>query len=378
MASLEAPASPTLSAPSEKLAHCDKPAAATAAAAPQRSIVASILAALPAWVSGPLQSSRAWKVLLRSWIAVFTSFVILLPDASLRTMGTTSFFALITSLFLPPYFPLQLTIFLLATLMLGLLAGWGLGLAAMRAANAVRDPALLQAAAAQVQASIQATPAFQVNPALAKTSAIFAGVFLDVRATAVYGVFLALGAFVFGLVRAYAPKLLFLSIFGTIAIDIFCSIGPLFPTARYTLLNSTALSIAAYMGIALVTTVLVFPESMSHAALAALAEQLARVEALMALSDSVFAAAASAPDAIAGTGSKPDPRAAFKALRAHVITAQQRLMSTSGFLTLEFSRGAGTAMTCVRSRSRRSRSSHASAACSIWTLSQARPPPQPS
>jgi Na+/serine symporter len=32
-----------------------------------------------------------------------------------------------------------------------------------------------------------------------------------------YGAFLIIGSFIFGLIRAYAPKLLFMSIFGTIA-----------------------------------------------------------------------------------------------------------------------------------------------------------------
>ncbi|KAJ7463697.1 hypothetical protein FB451DRAFT_1352935 [Mycena latifolia] len=285
---------------------------------------------LPEWVSGPLQSPRSWKVLLRCWIAVFASFVLLLPNASLRTVGTTSFFALITSLFLPPYFPIQLTVFLLATLMIGLLAGWGIGLGAMRAANAVRDPAHIQAAIAQVQASIQANPVFQANPALAQTTAIFAGLFLDVRATAVYGVFLAIGAFIFGLIRAYAPKLLFMSIFGTIAIDIFCAVGPLFPSKRYTLLNSTAISIGCYMGIALLTTIFVFPETMSHATMDAVAAQLARVQKLIEMQDGVLAAQ---------PADRPPLIATFRALRALVITTQQQLSATSGFLALEFSWG---------------------------------------
>ncbi len=40
--------------------------------------------------------------------------------------------------------------------------------------------------------------------------------------TVVYGVFLGFGCFLFALIRAYAPKLTLMSVFGTIAIDIFC------------------------------------------------------------------------------------------------------------------------------------------------------------
>ena len=40
--------------------------------------------------------------------------------------------------------------------------------------------------------------------------------------TVVFGVFLAFGTFLFALIRAYAPRLTLMSVFGTIAIDIFC------------------------------------------------------------------------------------------------------------------------------------------------------------
>ncbi|KAJ7775586.1 hypothetical protein B0H16DRAFT_1713170 [Mycena metata] len=293
----------------------------------------SVLSLFPLWVSGPLKSPQAWKVLLRCWIAVFASFVILLPNASLRTVGTTSFFALLTSLFLPPYLPVQFTFFLLSTLMLGLLAGWGIGIGAMRAANAVRNQAHIAAVAQQIEASIKANPVFQANPALAQTTAVFAGLFLDIRATAVYGGFLAIGAFIFGLIRAYAPKLLFMSIFGTIAVDIFCSIGPLFPTKRYTLLNSTAISVGCYMGIAVLTTVFVFPETMSHAMMNKLVQQLARVQKMLEMQDDVFAAP---PEALVPTAPLI---VQFRALRTLVITTQQQVASSSGFLSLEFSWG---------------------------------------
>ncbi|KAJ7619832.1 hypothetical protein DFH06DRAFT_1482861 [Mycena polygramma] len=269
--------------------------------------------------------------MLRCWIAVFASFVLILPDASLRTVGTTSFYAILTSLFLPPYLPVQLTIFLLSTLMLGLLSGWGIGVGAMRAANAVRDQAHIEAVVGQIQASISANPAFQANPARAQSTAIFDGLFLDLRASAVYGGFLITGSFIFGLIRAHAPKLLFMSIFGTIAVDIFCAVGPLFPTARYTLLNSTAISIACYIAIALLTTVFVFPETMCHAAMDTLVLQLARVQQLVEMQDEV----------LAGNSSTMSTALVerFKALRAQVIGAQRQLSATSGMLALEFTWG---------------------------------------
>ncbi|KAJ7666375.1 hypothetical protein B0H17DRAFT_847415, partial [Mycena rosella] len=305
-----------------------------------------ILESLPEWVSGPLRSGRAWKVLLRCWVASLVSFVILLPDASLRTIGVTGFFALLTSLLLPPYLPVQLTLFLLLTLLTGLLSGWGIGIGAMRAANAVRDQALVQEAGQQIRARCvfrlpflpeadiyHMHAIFQADPSLAQSTAVFSGWFLDVRSTAVYGAFLGVGAFIFGLMRAYAPKLIFMSIFGTIALDVFCAVGPLFPSKRYTLLNSMVISVGCYMATVVVTTICIFPETMSHAAMDTVAAQLARVAQLIEMQDAVFAAR---PEDLTRQGPLI---IRFKALRARIIAVQQQLMATSGFLALEFTYG---------------------------------------
>jgi hypothetical protein len=49
---------------------------------------------------------------------------------------------------------------------------------------------------------------------------------LPVSASVVFGVFLAIGAMIFALIRAYFPPFLFFSLFGTIAIDVFCVCPP--------------------------------------------------------------------------------------------------------------------------------------------------------
>ncbi|KAF7348773.1 hypothetical protein MVEN_01396800 [Mycena venus] len=293
----------------------------------------TLLSSLPPWVSGPLHSPRAWKVLLRCWVACLASYIILLPNASLRTIGVTGFFALLTSLLLPPYLPVQLTIFMLSTLCAGLLSGWGIGIGAMRAANAVRNQALIQAAGQQIQASIKTNPVFQANPAIAQTTAVFSGLFLDVRSTAMYGAFLGVGAFIFGTMRAYAPKLIFMSIFGTIALDVFCAVGPLFPSKRYTLLNSMGISVGCYMAIVIVTTLLIFPETMSHAAMDTVSGQLGRLVQLIQIQDTVLEARSEEL-----TRDSPLIRK-FRALRAQLIGTQQQLAATSGFLSLEFTYG---------------------------------------
>lgn len=82
----------------------------------------------------------------------------------------SAFFSLLVSLFLPPNMPVQVFVFVrlgtvwavlvnshqyfqsISTLLVGILFGWGIGAAAMRAAIASRSQSRLQAAGAQLQA----------------------------------------------------------------------------------------------------------------------------------------------------------------------------------------------------------------------------------
>uniref|UniRef100_A0A0W0FWJ3 ER transporter 6TM N-terminal domain-containing protein n=1 Tax=Moniliophthora roreri TaxID=221103 RepID=A0A0W0FWJ3_MONRR len=317
---------PQYSMPSkeEKASNADTPASSTKKTRFQ----------LPPWVLTNLKSPRSFKVFLRCWLASWVSFVIILPNPSLRALGTSAFFSILTSFFLPPNMPVQFFLFMISTLVIGLLLGWGIGAAAMRAALASRNAAQLQAATQQLQESIRSDPNLQANPTLAQTVAVFNGLFLDIRSSAVFGCFLGLGAFIFGFLRAYAPKLIMLSIFGTISIDIFCSLGPLFPSSRYNLLDSTLKSVACYIGIACITTIFVFPETMSHSYLSTTCEQLGRIKEIIALQTEVLR---STPAQLG------DPTnvvmAKTKGLRALVIGTQKQLLALSGFLPLEFSWG---------------------------------------
>ncbi|KAK7062721.1 hypothetical protein VNI00_000209 [Paramarasmius palmivorus] len=276
---------------------------------------------LPPWLLTNLKSPRSLKVFFRCWLASWVSFVIILPNASLRALGTSAFFSILTSFFLPPNMPVQFFLFMISTLVFGLLLGWGIGAAAMRAAVASRDPVLLQAATQQVQESIRSNPAFQANPVLGQTIAIFEGVFLDIRSSAVYGCFLGLGAFIF----VYLAPLR--SIYS--AQSALC-----FRLLAITSSTSTLKSVACYIGIACITTIFVFPESMSHSYLSTTCEQLGRIKDLVALQDEVLR---SSP---AELGSSTNPIIAkTKGLRALIIGTQKQLLALSGFLSLEFSWG---------------------------------------
>ncbi|KAJ3987146.1 hypothetical protein F5890DRAFT_1571904 [Lentinula detonsa] len=299
----------------------------------------AFLAHFPLWVSSNLTKPRSLKTLLRCWLASWVGFIIILPDASLNVLGSAGFFTMLCSFFLPPNLPVQLFCFLMLTLVVGLCFSWGIGVAAMRAANAVRSTAHIQAVAAQIQQSIKSNPAFRADPTLALTTAIYNGEFLEIRASVIYGCFLGFFAFVYGLIRAYIPVLTFTSIFATIGLDIFCSFGPLLPTAEYTLLKTFLISVGCYTGIALITTLFVFPETMSHSALRTVCEQLERVEKFVVMQGEVLKTIDKKTD----EADKPPSASALvtklDGIKTLMVAIMRQLNATSGMISLEFSHG---------------------------------------
>ncbi|KAJ7859304.1 hypothetical protein B0H14DRAFT_3135188 [Mycena olivaceomarginata] len=221
--------------------------------------------------------------------------------------------------------------YILSTLVAGLLSGWGIGIGAMRAANAVRNQALIQAAEQQIKASINVTAVFQANPALAQTTAVFSGLFLDVRycalprePTAVYGAFLVIGAFIFGAMRVWMSS----------ALLVRSSLPSVTPSS-----NQWPSPFGCYMAIVVVTTILIFPQTMSHAVMDTAA-------------DAARARYAAPPDAgycsqrTAGGIELAHPEVQSAASSAHWDSATTCVCSgvsvsprPSGFLSLEFTYG---------------------------------------
>ncbi|OBZ77446.1 Uncharacterized protein C57A7.05 [Grifola frondosa] len=284
---------------------------------------------LPPWVTSNLRSRKSWKMLVRCWAASWVCLVIMLPNKSLATLGNTAFFALLVSVMVPPNMPVQIFIFTLSTLVAGLLLGWGIGCAAMRGALAARNQLLLKESL-QKEAESAAGLA---NPDALFRADIFQGKFLDTRSTIVFGCFFGLAISFFGLIRAYVPKLMIMSVFGTIAVDIFCSFGPLFPFAQYTILNSLLTSVACYIAIALIFIICVFPETMNHSYLDSTSELIGKFKGLIDMQKDVLA---SSPQDLS-PGSPLVMR--IQGARAAVIQHLHRLTAQKGFLNLELSWG---------------------------------------
>ncbi|QRV93943.1 hypothetical protein RhiJN_21961 [Ceratobasidium sp. AG-Ba] len=239
---------------------------------------------IPEWITKAASQKRSWKLLVRCWVASWVCFVLILPDKTLRAMGNAAFFASIAGFILPPNMALQLYLFAMLTLMIGCLLGWAWGSAAMAASLKARDQVLLRS----TLIATQQAAANQANPDAYFQKAIFRGDFLDTRSTVVFGVFLAIGAFMLALLRVKSPKLTFASIFGTIFLDVICSYGPLFPFAEYLILQTFLVSSSIYMAVGLVVIVLIFPESLSHEWLDSFAGILDSVKSLVDIQEKVL------------------------------------------------------------------------------------------
>ncbi|KAJ7745343.1 hypothetical protein B0H16DRAFT_977704 [Mycena metata] len=212
------------------------------------------------WVGPALRSPRTLKTWIRCLLVVAATLVLLVDTDSLNNMGQTAFFPGILVMMLPP--SLAISVFFIAAVMVlfGMLVGWAWGAAAMAAAQSARSQALLAAREAAAKSALVAG----VSPTVQLQVAAFHGLFLDPRSSAVYGAFFFLGTFALGALRAKVPRLTVVGIFGSIVLDVVCTIGPLLPTPQYLLARMFLLPTSYYVAIALAAIVLIWPETGNH------------------------------------------------------------------------------------------------------------------
>ncbi|KAI0266396.1 hypothetical protein BC834DRAFT_969435 [Gloeopeniophorella convolvens] len=236
------------------------------------------------WVINNIKLRKSQKLLFRSWLASWGALIMMLPNNSLKTIGNLSYFGMLFSVFIPPMYPVQMYIITVVQSLFGLLVGWAVGCAGMRAALSVRSELLIESTLQKVANNFQGT----VNPDQVYKLEVFQGDFLDPKSSVMFGVFMAIGAFILAFVRAYSPPFMIFTIFGTIALDIFCAVGPLYPFAQYEILNSVLISSSAYCAMALVCCFFLFPETVNHLYLNVISLILGKVKAMLASQDGIL------------------------------------------------------------------------------------------
>ncbi|KAF9042208.1 hypothetical protein BJ165DRAFT_256574 [Panaeolus papilionaceus] len=68
----------------------------------------------------------------------------------------------------------------------------------------------------------------------------------------------------FGAIRAAIPRMALLCIFGLMVIDVFATLGPLFPTAQYMIVKMFLIQTVFYITVSITSLIFIFPESLSH------------------------------------------------------------------------------------------------------------------
>ncbi|EIW75394.1 hypothetical protein CONPUDRAFT_169272 [Coniophora puteana RWD-64-598 SS2] len=311
------------------------------------SVMAKLRAKLPPWAAMHISNPQSWKAFFRAWLASWIALVLLLPDKSLAVLGNAAFFTMMTSFFLPANLPIHTFLFLTSTLVIGLCLGWVFGVVAMRSALAVRDQVLLS----QNLEKVAQNAAGLANPEALFQLAIFKADFLDTRSSIMYGFFLALGNFCFAAMRAYIPPLTLMSIFSIICIDIFCSYGPLFPIAEYTLVNSLLTSIGCYAGIAVILSLVIYPTSINSSSLGLITAQVVKMRDMTQMQQSVLGEDTSTAAADGKSQEEGDVSAVpvseklkelvkkINGMRAGLIMGQQIYGMRSKYITTELSFG---------------------------------------
>ncbi|WVF70551.1 hypothetical protein IAT40_005342 [Kwoniella sp. CBS 6097] len=285
---------------------------------------------IPPWFTPSLTDRRQWKNFARCMIVTFGTMVVMLVQTSLNKLGQAAFFGALMSQMLPPYMALSIYIFALLTLLIGLCFGWAWGAAAMAAALKARSQVLyaqqVQTARAGYDTTANLDAQFQ--------GSIFHGAFLDPRASTVYGVFLFVGCYFLGLLRATRPRLTLGSIFGTIILDLMCSFGPLFPIPEYTLARQLLIPAAVFMAMAFASIFLIFPQTLNHIMLDGMTtKMLGPTISLFKLQNEVVHATPSDNEKWTELAGKSS------ALKAQHIAAVMALEGQTAMLNLEITRG---------------------------------------
>lgn len=215
----------------------------------------------PDWITSNISNPRSLKVWFRCTLISWSCLILILPHDSLKVCGQAAFFGMLISFMVPAYMPVSLYVFATTIILLGALLGWAWGCAAIAAAHRARDFGRL---ATQEQGVMMSAPGGANIEAILE-AAVFHGEFLDVRSSAVFGVFLLVGVYAMGHIQTKYPKLKLGTIFFIIVTDICCSYGPLIPFGYYTLGEVVIIPSTCGIAIALAAQFLIFPETLNTA-----------------------------------------------------------------------------------------------------------------
>ncbi|KAF3928635.1 hypothetical protein AA313_de0206271 [Arthrobotrys entomopaga] len=228
---------------------------------------------LPDWIVDHL-TARDLKILIRCSLAAWASFLFVVINPALHNFGQAAFMGLLCLSINPPSTILPLYLLAATTILLGICLAWGWGTLTFLAALSQRDDALYNASLAGIrQAAAQSK---SPNPTFFVQKEIFSGQLLQTGPTIIVLTMGSIFIYFMARIQAKFPKLILVSIFGMIVIDPYLTTAPLLNNFNGTLPLVFVKPLASAVAIGVVVSLLVFPESCSHATLVLLSKSLGR------------------------------------------------------------------------------------------------------
>ncbi|EJP70130.1 protein (fungal and plant) [Beauveria bassiana ARSEF 2860] len=282
---------------------------------------------LPQWLDR--FNRRDLTTTLRCIIAVWVASLLMVINPSLRRFGQSTFLASVVIYIIPPAGNLIVAIVGYLSLLLGMCLAWAWGLATMKAAQAVRSPAelnaRLQALQQQVGATAQATG--NNDTAAIATVLIHDGFMLDTRVTVVYFVMGCVFVYFISRLRYTFNLTVLTQLFGIIATDIFLVIGPTITRWTPRLPEVVVLPAACGCAIGIACALFIFPQSTSQVAVGQIQDLLAMLNYPIQTGRQFVA------------GSLDLDTNLLKRTKRRAITAYAQLQPNIAFLPLDVSRG---------------------------------------
>ncbi|KAJ5909725.1 hypothetical protein N7504_004368 [Penicillium tannophilum] len=222
--------------------------------------------ALPAWLDH--FNVEDLKIVLRCWVAIWVSSILMFIQPSLNSIGVATFFGPLMLYLIPPTGVLSAYLVNTFFLLLGMCLAWAWGLITMKAALAARPSsqtrAMIEKLNHQVMLESQGS---DKSVSWITEKLIHEGFMLDARVTVVFYVMSCIFVYTMARLRVANPKFAPGEVFGNIVMDLFLLYGPTLPSFTGELGKVLVLPGAIGIGLGVASCLLFFPQSTSYSIL---------------------------------------------------------------------------------------------------------------
>ncbi|KAA1476343.1 hypothetical protein DENSPDRAFT_932985 [Dentipellis sp. KUC8613] len=194
------------------------------------------------WISRNWTWSK-WKPVIRCALSAWVCLVLMVTNASLRTMGSAGFLVLIASFLNPPAGPFVAHTEQSLTILFFVTVAWAWTCLGIKLASLARSEVL---------------PNAPIND-------IFNGNYVEAAPSVILAVFLFAGSFLFLYIKARLGPgpFLFASVLGCICLDISITTAALFPYPNYTFGQAVVLPLAFQGAVSIFLSIFLFPQTIS-------------------------------------------------------------------------------------------------------------------